>query len=414
MLSILTFFPGADNLSTMMSKIMVLISLSLSLSLSILYCWQVNAQILDSWNTLLTDFAFESDNHSFCIKNPKSEIVSSNLNQRIKPASVTKLYVTLWALEKLGRDYRYQTKLYYDGENLHIEGGQDPFFVEENIFYVLNLLNKHNIKKIKRLSFSNNFFLNWSDDSRVIVKLLYRFFNKWNQEIRTAFFDTQKRLKNLGGPIQLKYPKMRLAKVSSKKKILKSKATTVITIKSSPLYRHLKEVNSFSNNFYFQKMFELLGDSLEFSKYLNDKFNISTDIAYFYTGSGLGENYTTCQLTLRVLDELYRVANNQGLNFWDIMAVPGVDHGTLAKRFTEENYKQTICAKTGTLATVSALAGALYDINGPSFFGIFNATSDLDSARRLQDIFIKDIFRPQGEFSYDKREFISLEGVITY
>lgn len=63
------------------------------------------------------------------------EIVSHNSNVALAPASNLKLVTTAAALDILGTDYKFETKLYYDGEisregvlkgNIYIVGGGDP------------------------------------------------------------------------------------------------------------------------------------------------------------------------------------------------------------------------------------------------------------------------------------------------
>ena len=58
------------------------------------------------------------------------------------PASVTKVPSTLYALEKLGKDFRFETKLGYSGKikngrlkgNIYIKGTGDPFLTQNQIF----------------------------------------------------------------------------------------------------------------------------------------------------------------------------------------------------------------------------------------------------------------------------------------
>lgn len=46
--------------------------------------------------------------------------------QSLTPASVTKIITTATALDMLGADFRFETRLEYDGDNLYIIGGGDP------------------------------------------------------------------------------------------------------------------------------------------------------------------------------------------------------------------------------------------------------------------------------------------------
>lgn len=62
------------------------------------------------------------------------EIISVNPKARLTPASVLKLYTTAAALDILGADYTFDTKIYYDGQkdgsvihgDIFVQGGGDP------------------------------------------------------------------------------------------------------------------------------------------------------------------------------------------------------------------------------------------------------------------------------------------------
>ncbi|RPI44976.1 MAG: peptidase S13, partial [Hyphomicrobiaceae bacterium] len=63
-----------------------------------------------------------------------NELVFQNADNPFVPASVTKI-VTAWlAMEVLGRDYRFETRFYLDGDRvLYIRGGGDPFLISEEL-----------------------------------------------------------------------------------------------------------------------------------------------------------------------------------------------------------------------------------------------------------------------------------------
>ena len=79
----------------------------------------------------------------------------------------------------------------------------------------------------------------------------------------------------------------------------------------------------------------------------------------------------------------------------------GVDSGTLARRFTGEEYRGAIIGKTGTLPAtdggVSTLAGIAYTRDrGPVIFAIFNTKGSVTMYRRLQDEFMKGFIIESG------------------
>ena len=63
-----------------------------------------------------------------------NELVAQNADKPFVPASVTKI-VTAWlAMEVLGGDYRFETRLYLDSKRvLYVRGGGDPYLISEEL-----------------------------------------------------------------------------------------------------------------------------------------------------------------------------------------------------------------------------------------------------------------------------------------
>src|SRR5207237_9050736 len=88
----------------------------------------------------------------------------------------------------------------------------------------------------------------------------------------------------------------------------------------------------------------------------------------------------------------------------DVLPVAGVDAGTLHRRFTGEEFRGAIVAKTGTLPAtdggVSTLAGIAYTRDhGPVLFAIFNTKGPVATYRRLQDDLMKGFIVESGGIS---------------
>lgn len=379
---------------------------------------KANAQSLDPlWDSLLESYQFSNNLQSYCYTNSENKIKGHRINQRVRPASVTKLYVSLWALEKMGPNYTYKTQIITDGINLHIIGAHDSFFVAENIFLLISQLNKMGISSINKLTFSDNFYFNWSSDKKQIETLLYKYLNtdKWNEKISREFQQTinSNRDLNLGLEINTNI-NLSVSKIEANSTSpfnLKNNTTTIV-FESSPLHYHLKEMNIYSNNFISQKIFDLNGGTNMFSQYLLDTFDVTSQNAYFYTGSGLSDNYTTCALTIKIIDRLQKIIANNNLKNSDILSVPGSDSGTLHNRFTEQSYNKSLWAKTGTLRQTSTLSGLLSTNNGIKLFGVFNHTDKIAAARNFQDEFIKkmiDFFGGSQFFNYSNKPYSPLK-----
>ncbi|MED7818403.1 MULTISPECIES: D-alanyl-D-alanine carboxypeptidase/D-alanyl-D-alanine endopeptidase [unclassified Francisella] len=91
-------------------------------------------------------------------------IYSKNANKNFIPASNTKLVTGAATLLFLGKDFRYQTKLYYDKiqnhtiNNLYIVFSGDPSFTTKDLQKLLNSLKTLKITKINHIYFVNKFF----------------------------------------------------------------------------------------------------------------------------------------------------------------------------------------------------------------------------------------------------------------
>jgi hypothetical protein len=85
----------------------------------------------------------------------------------------------------------------------------------------------------------------------------------------------------------------------------------------------------------------------------------------------------------------------------DVMAVAGIDSGTLRGRLCREDVRGAVVAKTGTLVSidngVSTLVGIAYTrAHGPLLFAVFNSGGNVQAYRRLQDQFIERLIAEEG------------------
>jgi D-alanyl-D-alanine carboxypeptidase/D-alanyl-D-alanine-endopeptidase (penicillin-binding protein 4) len=204
-------------------------------------------------------------------------------------------------------------------------------------------------------------------------------------------------------------PKFKIKIVSYKDFILNDDNTS-FSFYSSPISLHLKQMNIYSNNFYADKIFNYMGGVNQFHNFIDSSLNTTKDEIKFETGSGLGENYTTCEVTIRMLEELAQTLFTYNLKHEQIMSVPGTDQGTLKDRFKEKEYNQYLVAKTGTLRHTSTLAGFIFH-HDPILFGLFNHTYQTTKARDIQNAFIKEAiksFSGTRSIDYKVKEYISL------
>ncbi len=100
----------------------------------------IEAQDLSKINKMIDDYSrtelLAHAQWSICAKYLDSGkmLINYNAEQSVAPASGQKVFTSITALDKLGEDFQFQTKIYYDGEivntdltgNLYIIGSGDP------------------------------------------------------------------------------------------------------------------------------------------------------------------------------------------------------------------------------------------------------------------------------------------------
>lgn len=371
------------------------------------------------WEKLLLSNSLDSSKQSYCFED-QGIISGNNIDTRIKPASVSKLYTSLWALDILGKDHRFQTQIKVINNDLYILGGQDPYFVTENLLILMNVLNLKGYTTFDHVYFSEDFYLNWSDNFQSIAKSLLKILNtaQWTNSEKIAYKEVKKFLNSTQSEIDFKLTTFSVKKVSLFKKFSTTQHSYSFILKSSPLWRHLKQVNMYSNNFYSDHIFDYLGGSKVFTDYIYKKLNTTVDDMYFYTGSGLGDNYTTCRVSLAMLNALEEVLAYNQLLPEQVIAVPGQDEGTLKDRFNDPKYSRKLVAKTGTLNDTSSIAGFLFTDLDKVKFAVFNHTQPYENKapiRKMQNLFIQeaiDQFKNIITINYSSPNYTSIKDIV--
>ena len=102
-----------------------------------------------------------------------SVLASVVADRAVHPASVTKVATSLALLERLGPEHRFETRIASTGTvrdgrlqgDLVVHGGNDPFFVYESAFLLLQRLRELGIHRVGgRLRVTGSFLLNWQPD----------------------------------------------------------------------------------------------------------------------------------------------------------------------------------------------------------------------------------------------------------
>ena len=109
----------------------------------------------------------------FHVESLDGKVLSTRGADRVfNPASVVKVATTLWALERLGPEYRFTTDIGYRGTwdrdrgridgQLVVKGGWDPDFHAENAFLVARELNALGVREVSDgLVVSGPFIIGW-------------------------------------------------------------------------------------------------------------------------------------------------------------------------------------------------------------------------------------------------------------
>jgi serine-type D-Ala-D-Ala carboxypeptidase/endopeptidase (penicillin-binding protein 4) len=304
-----------------------------------------------------------------------------NENVEFNPASVIKLATTLAALNKLGVDYRFRTEFRAGGEinqktgelngDLILLSGGDPSFSIANARQAGELLGRRGIRKINGAlvvvgEFScneNASKQNSADTFRKESKLIFRSPTRYQ-----TFLEYEPR------------------------------GSSLLTIESDTLLKIVQYLNARSINSMADRLASHIGGARGVQKFIVEEVGIHTYSVYISHASGLEVNRMTPRDTVKLLRAMIQWLAKRNLNPSDVMAVAGIDYGTLRGRFGGNKFAGSVVAKTGTLYStdtgVAALAGVMYTRNrGPLLFAVYDVAEGkrVKSLRPLQDELLKQI-----------------------
>lgn len=371
----------------------------------------VFAQVTE-WSQLNRKYKVDNSKQSFCFDN-NNETISSNNNLQVQPASVTKLYVTYWALKRLSKSHQFRTTLYISENKIHIEGSKDPFFVNENLYAIISKLNELGIESVDTITYDENFYFNWKREN--LNSTLKSIFNtrSWSQSKKKEFKSIVSKINkqdNIKINTNLRFQVNSISRSNTRP----IKQSTELNYYSSPLYMQLKQMNIYSNNFMAQAYFDMLGGIKPFHIFMYKNLNVFEKDLMFDNGAGFRYNYTTCNTTIKLLKKLNEESKAQELKLTDFISMPSVDQGTLRNRLNTEYTFKKIVAKTGTLRDTSTLAGMIkVNENEYIYFGVFNNTSDPRGVRKMQDEFLNmylSKYENAVDFDYEEFQYNPLTG----
>ena len=309
-------------------------------------------------------------------------------------ASLTKIATTLAALNEWGAKHQFVTNVYVTGEvkdgivtgDLIVEGSGDPLFVWEEAIALGNTLNKLGIKEVQGdLLVTDKFYMNYQEQSKKAGELLKQALdlNLWQAEITRQYLQM---------PAGTPQPEIAIAGEVKTMKKKPDNAKSAIAHQSLPLAEILRQMNIYSNNKMAQMLTDLFGGASSVAQAAADVANFPPEEIELINGSGLGEeNRISPRAVVAMLMASDRLLKNYSLSATDLFPTAGRDLvGTVQNR----SLPPGTTVKTGTLDSVSALAGVIPTISqGNVYFSIINYGRQYEYFRQQQDWFLNELVK---------------------
>ncbi len=263
--------------------------------------------------------------------------------------------------------------------DLIVQGGNDPLFVWEEAISLGNTLQQLGIRRITgNLVVSDGFVMNYKIDAATAGGLLKQALNanNWGWEAQKQYQTmppgTPKPQIQIDGGVQVGPPDLR-----------NQTSTWLVNHQSLPMVAILKAMNIYSNNVMSQMVADTAGGTGEVMRIAQSSAGVASGEIILINGSGLGEdNQLSAQAVVKMLQTIQTRLQASGYTIADVFPVYGTDGGTLQDRRMPRN----ATVKTGSLAVVSALAGAFpTEKKGVVWFAVVNYGSGLETFRNRQD-----------------------------
>jgi len=307
----------------------------------------------------------------------------------VNPASVTKAATSLWALERLGPGWRFETEFGTRGRldpstgtlegDLIVLGGDDPDFHVENAYLVAESLNRLGLREVTgRLLVDEAFWIGWEGGSERRESVTSRRVELMAARLRDAF-DPERWGPETRASIEAFRQRRGIDEVAPPRIAVKGGTGNragaepdriVVKHRSNELVKTLKRFNAYSNND-IERLEPLLGTAQDLTEFLKPR--LGPGRLRLETLSGLGSNRMTPRQIVELLIQLRDACDKAGLALSDVLPVVGCDAGTLEQfELLANDAEGAVTAKTGTLREtdggVSLIAGLAETQAGELFF----------------------------------------------
>ena len=338
-------------------------------------------------------------------------LYSYNPQNKQIPASVTKIVTAALALTQLGLDYKFKTVVYTDDSNfkdgvingnIYLKGYGDPDLNSSDIIYLAKQIHEKGIKEITgNIIYDESFF----DNQHYTLG-----YNNDTDQRYWPYVSALNLDKNYGGydPAytagELLATDLTSLGVSFNGTVTAGTTPTQSVKQLTEVSHSIEDVlaymNKTSNNHSAITLFKGVGAKKygppgTFDKGSRAAIELLTSIGCnreefeILEGSGLTRyNYMTADMMIRLLKYLYDDEDLFNI-FYNTLAIAGVD-GTIQHRMVGTEAEKNVHAKTGTINSVSALAGyaVTRDMELLIFYISMNGYSGSSSYYRgLQDDF---------------------------
>ena len=340
----------------------------------------------------------------------------------INPASIVKIATTAWALEKLGPQHRFSTRIMARGTidrarrvlvgDLHVVGSGDPDFHVENAFLLATQLNDLGIDTVRgRLLVTERFWIGWENGSDGRMPTPAARGDQMAWRLRRAM-DPRRWDRRLQGLWQAFAQRRGLSTTRPARVAVTGEArlsagpldgTVLLEHLSKPLVETLRRFNCFSNND-IERLEATLGTPDDLEQYLLRRWQMPTGTLELATTSGLGLNRLTPRLIVLLLRDLQDLCRRLDLPVEAVLPVAGCDPGTLESfRLLDSGLNaNAVAGKTGTLVStdggIAVLAGFARTAQGEVLFCVAapNAGRRLSWSRRAEERWVVDLISRHG------------------
>lgn len=365
----------------------------------------------------------------FAVDEEGAVVREQHADRAVNPASVVKLATTLWALEGLGPEHRFETRFVVEGPvdpvtgvlsgDLLAAGGADPDFHVENAVLVARALSAGGLQRVAgTVGTAGDFWLGWEGGAEGRVPDPGRRRQRMARRLRDALdgsrhdLATRRAVEELcvrrhweecgSTGLAITGDRTQPAPAGAAAPAPPAVFEAALVHRSNPLPVILNRFNTWSNND-IERLGTVLGDPAEMAAFLEARWGSENAAGIrFSTLSGLESNRMTPRQIVRLVRDLDATARRHGLALADLIGTAGCDEGTLGRFSRLAEVTGSVTGKTGTLVQtdggVAAFAGTVNTASGRLFFSVLAPRNGarLAAARAAQERWILSLAEAHG------------------